>query len=376
MSHSQGILRDNNSKKATTMATIRKRGKAHGTAFQAIVRMRGVVKTETFQRLTDAKDWAAKVEAEIRAGRAHLVTEQDRHSVADAIDRYSNRPMAKPLSARHSQDGHLLWWKNHIGRLPLDRVTSAVLVECRDKLLAEARPNGETRSRATVNRYLTTFLRILNLAESEWGWRVGDTRRLKLKLREPSGRTRYLSGPEREALLGCCADSFHPDLLDIVQLALGTGMRQGEILNLEWGNIHFDRKVVVLAPEQTKNRQSRTIPLHGASLLALERRSKLRRIDTALVFPAPPRGRTAPHPTCIRHAWDDALERSGVQDFRFHDLRHSFASYLAMSGASLLELADLMGHKTLAMVKRYAHLSPEHGQELVARMHSRFLKEA
>ncbi len=358
------------------MATIRKRAKAHGVSYQAIVRMRGVVRSDTFARLTDARDWASRIEREIADGRAHVVAGRDRHTVAEALDRYSCAPGQKRNTTRHSQDGHLQWWRKRIGHLPLERLTSAILVECRDALLVEKNANEKTRSQSTVNRYLTTLLRILNVAEKEWGWHVGDTRRLRLKLREPSGRTRYLAGPERDALLKCCSDSFHPDLLDIVQLALGTGMRQGEILNLEWGNVHLDRKVIILAPEQTKNRSSRTLPLHGASLLALERRSRIRRIDTALVFPAPPRGGTEPRPTCIRHAWDDALLRSEVQDFRFHDLRHTFASYLAMSGASILELADLLGHKTLAMVKRYAHLSPEHGQELVARMHSRFLLEA
>src|SRR5262245_27735595 len=92
-------------------------------------------------------------------------------------------------------------------------------------------------------------------------------------------------------------------------------------------------------------------------------RAKVRRIDTAFVFPNE-QGRKA-H---IRQAWGNAVSRANLADFRFHDLRHSFASYLAMNGASLLEIAEVLGHKTLAMVKRYAHLSEAHTAGVVARM--------
>ena len=86
--------------------------------------------------------------------------------------------------------------------------------------------------------------------------------------------------------------------------------------------------------------------------------------DTGLVFPCR-HGRT---PVCIRKPWERALTEAGIEDFRFHDLRHSSASYLAMSGATLADIAAVLGHKTLAMVKRYAHLSDEHVGRVVARM--------
>jgi integrase len=92
--------------------------------------------------------------------------------------------------------------------------------------------------------------------------------------------------------------------------------------------------------------------------------AKVRRLDTVLVFP----NATGRKPLGIREAFEGAVERAGITDFRFHDLRHTAASYLAMSGASLAEIAEVLGHKTLAMVKRYAHLSEAHTRSVVERM--------
>jgi len=92
--------------------------------------------------------------------------------------------------------------------------------------------------------------------------------------------------------------------------------------------------------------------------------NKLRRIDTDLLFP----GKRKNQPIDIRHWWNISLETAKIKDFRFHDLRHSAASYLAMNGATLAEIAEILGHKTLQMVKRYAHLSESHTSKVVAKM--------
>lgn len=102
----------------------------------------------------------------------------------------------------------------------------------------------------------------------------------------------------------------------------------------------------------------------GPALALMHQHAKVRRLDTMLVFP----NATGEKPLGIRNAFEDAVERAGLKDFRFHDLRHTFASYLAMNGASLLEIAEVLGHKTLAMVKRYAHLCEAHTRSVVERM--------
>lgn len=175
------------------------------------------------------------------------------------------------------------------------------------------------------------------------------------KEKEPRGRIRFLSDEERNSLLKACKDVNSPYLYLIVVLALSTGARRSEITNLQWQDIDFNRNVITL--HETKNGERRILPLAGTALSLIKDHNKIRRIDSDLVFPAP---HDPSRPWDFRSAWDSAIEKAGITDFHFHDLRHSAASYLAMNGASLAEIAEVLGHKTLAMVKRYAHLSEAH----------------
>ena len=185
------------------------------------------------------------------------------------------------------------------------------------------------------------------------------------KPKEPRGRVRFLSDDERTRLLAACKEHNNPALYAIVVLALSTGARQGEILNLTWKDVSVSRGMIVL--QETKNDERRAIPLQGHALEIVKEMRTVRRIDTDLLFPS----RQDPDkPLNIQNIWRAALEKVAIEDFKFHDLRHSAASYLAMSGASLAEIADVLGHKTLQMVKRYAHLSEQHTVGVVARMNA------
>jgi integrase len=176
---------------------------------------------------------------------------------------------------------------------------------------------------------------------------------------------RYLSPEERGRLLLACQRSSESRLYPLVVVALGTGGRQGELLDLRWGEVDLARGQAVV---DGKNGERRALALIGPTAAALRDLARVRRLGTDLVF-ASFRG-VAAFP---RKAWERALADSKVQDFHFHDLRHTFASYLAMSGASLPELAAALGHKTLAMVQRYAHLAPAHTAGVVRRMTEKFL---
>jgi integrase len=145
-------------------------------------------------------------------------------------------------------------------------------------------------------------------------------------------------------------------------LALSTGARKGELLSLHWKDIDFKRGTLTF--QTTKNGERRSVPLTGHALDIMKDHSKIRRIDTTYVFPSV-RGNQG---MSIRDAWEYCLKRAYIPNFHFHDLRHTFASYIAMNGASLLEIAELLGHKTLAMVKRYAHLTEAHTRSVVERM--------
>jgi integrase len=225
---------------------------------------------------------------------------------------------------------------------------------------------------------------VFTVAVKEWQW-LEDNPLLKVtKPKEPRGRVRFLSEDEqhpdgspiegeRTRLLTACKASKSPDLYPAVVLALSTGARSQEILGLRWGQIDFSRKVALLDnPEEIKNSERRALPLAGHALELLRDRAKVRRIDTDLVFP----GRINPHkPLDLRSPFETALRLADIKDFRWHDLRHSAASYLAMNGASLAEIAEVLGHKTLSMVKRYSHLSEAHTAGVVERMNRRMFGE-
>jgi integrase len=182
------------------------------------------------------------------------------------------------------------------------------------------------------------------------------------KPKEPRGRVRFLSDEERQCLLDACKVSRSAYLYTIVVLALSTGARRGELLSLHWGDVDLKRGLLTF--RETKNGDTRAVPLTGYALDVLSTHAKIRRLNTTLVFP----NDTGTQPASIREAWEYAVRRAGIANFRFHDLRHSAASYLAMNGASLAEIAEVLGHKTLAMVKRYAHLSEAHTRGVVERM--------
>ncbi len=148
-------------------------------------------------------------------------------------------------------------------------------------------------------------------------------------------------------------------------LALSTGARYGELLNLTWDVVDMKRSVITL--HDTKNGERRVLPLVGHAKDIIIQHSKVRRLDTKLLFP----NRAGDKPAHIRTAFENARKKAQIEDFRFHDLRHSAASYLAMNGASLAEIADILGHKTLQMVKRYAHLSEAHTSKVVASMNEK-----
>ena len=352
------------------MASIRKRIRSDGTtSYRVDVRLKGFPpQRATFKRLTDAKKWGGQIEAAIREGRYFKTTEARKHTVEKAITRYKDSVLPTKKDGK-KQENQLDWWADEIGPYTLADVSPALLGEARDKL-------AQDRAPATVVRYLAALSHVFTVAVKEWGWLEDNPMRKVTKPKEPRGRVRFLSddeaGPkgeiiegERTRLLNACDKSSNSYLETIVVLALSTGMRQGEILNLRWPDVDLNSGRIVL--HETKNGERRVVPLLGRARELLRELSKVRRLDTDLLFP----GRNPKKPVFIRTPWLEAVKAAGIEDLKFHDLRHSAASYMLMSGASLGEIAELLGHKTLQMVKRYSHLSESHAAGVVARMNAR-----
>ncbi len=339
------------------MASIEKRTNKKGkTTYRVKVRMRGRSATETFDRLTDAKIWAKQTEAAISEQRL-AGTQARKYTIAQLVDRFIENELHDKKSARDTKR-QLTWWKDQIGDYKLADVTPELLRECRDKLKLK-------RSAATVNRYQAALSSAFTLAVKEWSWLEYNIMSKVKKSKEPRGRVRFLSDPERLALLKSCKESDSKHLYPIVVLALSTGMRQGEILGLAWDMVDIKSGRITL--HDTKNNESRGVPVTGIALDLLRNHAKVRRLDTVLVFP----GRKGDKPVDIRSAWLTALYNAKIEDFRFHDLRHTAASYLAMSGATLAEIAEILGHKTLAMVKRYSHFSTDHVSGVISKLDDR-----
>jgi integrase len=335
------------------MATIEKRETSEGVSYRVKIRLRGQpVQTATFARLSDAKRWAEQTATAMREGRHFATAEAKRHTLSDAIDRYKREKLPH-LKDSEVRAGQLEWWARELGGYVLADLTPARITEVREKLASEAIRGGGVRSDATVNRYLAALSVVLATCAKSWEWlEVSPMRRVE-KRKEPRGRVRFLSEDERERLLVECRK--HPDLYAAVLLALTTGARRMEIMGLSWAQVDLGRRVITL--EDTKNGERRPLPIVGPTLDILREWAKVRRLDTDLLFP----GRLDPkQPLDLRTPWETALKRAGIENFHWHDLRHTTASYLAMNGAGLQEIAAILGHKTLAMVKRYAHLSHEH----------------
>jgi integrase len=346
------------------MASIEKRVTQEGKiTFRVKVRLKGFpAQTASFDRLTDARRWAQQTETAIREGRHFKTSEARRHTLAEAIDRYIQSVLpTKPKSAR-CQAQQLTWWKEAVGSYTLADLTPALIAQQKEKLAQGITPRGEKRSTATVNRYLAALSHLFTIATKEWGWIEGNPLIKVTKLKESRGRIRYLSDEERSRLLDACKKHENKYLYLIVVLALSTGARRMEILGLSWPDVDLNRGIMTL--HETKNGERRILPLVGHALEIMKEHVKVRHLHTELVFP----GLNLQNPIDIRSAWETALKQAQITDFRFHDLRHSAASYLAMDGASLAEIAEVLGHKTLQMVKRYAHLSDAHTSNVVSRM--------
>jgi integrase len=196
---------------------------------------------------------------------------------------------------------------------------------------------------ASINRELALIKHLYSKA-IEWGkCKENPARKVKL-LRGEVNRVRYLVPEEVQTLLSNCMDHLRP----IVTVAVHTGMRKGELLGLEWARVNFEQGFITLF--DTKNHERRDIPMNKTvkeTLLSMERKDPH-------VFPS----RNGRIFVDIRDSFGVALKKSGITDFRFHDLRHTFASNLVMAGEDLNTVRELMGHKTMAMTLRYSHLSP------------------
>ena len=228
-----------------------------------------------------------------------------------------------------------------------------------ERLRAELRKD---LSPATVNRHLallkTTFNRAMK-AEPPKADR-NPVRGVKL-LKENNIRVRVLTDVEEERLLAVLPNYLKP----LVIVALHTGIRKGELANLEWKDLNFNTRTVTV--RDSKSGEGRRVSMNRVVVDALHQIRRERKVLGGPVFQAPEGGLLHN----LGRVWAKAVEKSGVTDFRFHDLRHTAASRMVMAGVDLYTVKEILGHKTLTMTQRYSHLSPEHQRQAVERLATR-----
>jgi integrase len=210
-------------------------------------------------------------------------------------------------------------------------------------------------SGSTVNREVSCLKHMLNKAV-DWNYLNENPLRTVKKFKEPPGRIRYLQENEILKLIESCADYLRP----IVITALNTGMRKSEILKLRWQEVDLKNRIITLT--KTKNNEIRSIPINNAlykELLILSNGN-----ENEFVFTK----KDGKPFTDIRRSYKTALKRAGIENFRFHDLRHNFGSWLVMSGENIRTVQELLGHKDIKMTMRYSHLSVAHKMNAVNKL--------
>ena len=364
------------------MATIRERAKADGTrAFHVQVRMAGFpARTASFPSKRHAERWAKTVEAEMIEGRHFRSAEARRRTLAEAIDRYLEHEAPKLRDGRMHRST-LPWWREKLGHLKLCDITPALIAQYRDKIAAEpyrrARPSAKRsslkageqarefkRKPNTINNYLVPLSRVFSVARREWHWITQNPMEGVAKLSAGPGRVRYLSEDERQRLLTETAKD--PQLHALAVLALSTAARAGELMGLTWRDVDLKEGRILL--RKTKNVQPRVIWVHCEALRLLKEHGKTCRLDDDHVFPGATPGSRYDYHTPFKAA----CAAADVRDFRFHDLRHSAATYLAREGATEQQLKAIGGWKS-NVVSRYVHLAAEDAKAVLERMNAKIL---
>ncbi|MBN2431901.1 MAG: site-specific integrase [Acidobacteria bacterium] len=359
------------------MATIEKRvGRNGKITYRVKIRLKdkGHV-SQTFERLTSARNWAQKQETLVRENAYDPEAEGNRRTLQEAVDRYIRDILPhKAPSSYATEERRLQWWADRLGHIPLGQITPALITECRDELLSQGsgytagRRTGERWpgvSPSTAAKYLRILAHLFTIAINEWQWIQDSPCRRVGKPRENPGRVRFLSREELHRLQTACRESGNLYLLVAFTVSVSTGLRHGELFGLTWDRVDLAAGRCRLESIHTKTGTGRAIYLRGEALHLMRELYANRDPRSDLCFPSPYNPRK---PYDIRRPFRNAMQSAEITDFTWHDLRHTCASYLLMNGATLGEVAEVLGHRTLAMVKRYAHIAESHTAAVVERM--------
>jgi integrase len=317
------------------MATITKRG----DSWFAQVRRKGFApRYKSFKRKGDAQQWAREQEMSVDNGSA-ATKGQSRATIAQLLERYLREVTVHKKGAASERARIGKMQKAPLANLSLQSLTPAAVAAYRDARLQLVKPG-------TVRRELVILHHLIEVASKEWGLHAGFnpvSRITRPIVRDQ--RERRVEADELTRLRSALALKRAPDLSVVVEFALATAMRRGEILNLVWTDIDLDARVATV--RESKSGWSRTVPLSEEAITILQ---KLNR-TSAQVFLT-----TA---DAVKNGWARVLTKADVNGLRFHDLRHEAISRFFERGLSVAEVSHISGHRDLRTLSRYTHLRAE-----------------
>lgn len=352
---------------ATIQPTHNRKGQRR---YRVRVRLAGRYASKTTKTRAEATRFAAEMETTFLLKRRDPLACGEAVTFGEIVARYERTVLPrKKMSTQRQQLQQLDWWVSQIGALtPLSRLHPDLIATAADKLLP--------RSGATVNRYLALLSHLCNRAVREWRVLHDNPVKMLDRHREGRGRARWLRPEERKRLLYACATSSNRMLYAAVMVALSTGARKGEVMGAEWDRCDLYLSTLVdgvpcemgrILIDNGKTEERRALILTGEALTLMRERYQQRVPGARWCFPAL---RDPKRPAEIRRAWEAALVKARLENFCFHDLRHSAASYLGAQGASLAQIGAVLGHISQATTQRYTHFVQSAGEAIVSRMNS------
>lgn len=359
------------------MVNYYKRENKNGTTYQATIRIKGY-KTlrKTFKKKTAAQVWAEPIEALMKEGKyieqsqLQGSTFQKVHleNMSELINYFRDNVAPTRYADAHKYDCMYDWWIDKIGNLKVINITASDLASCKQILLTEKMENGEPRKANTINKYLMCISAVLTYARDELELIEYNPMSKVKTVPKPEGRKRYLSIEELAKYLDACKK--HSLMIYVfVLIALGTGGRYSEVQHLKVENIDYENERVYYL--DTKNKTSRGVHVEPDTLELLKQYCIDNDIKSGYIF----KGKRGDSLAFIRGVLYQIIRDVGLEDFTVHDMRHTFASYSAMNGATLLDIAELLGQKSLAVTRRYSHLTQKHTDSIVKKVVKKIIPE-
>ena len=284
----------------------------------------------------EAQEWLDRLRSEL--WRVHRLGEPPTYTWQQAVVRWCEE---KAHKATAEEDRRKFQWLDQYFRgRQLHTIT-------RDEVQAIGAAKARESSGANANRYLALIRAVLRRAAGPWQW-IEKAPAITL-YPEPKRRVRWLTKEEASRLLAALA----PHQQQLMRFALATGLRQSNVLHLKWSEVDLDRRVAWIHADEAKGRDAIGVPLNEDAMAVLREEHGKHR-QAVFTF----RGR--PLRSANTKAWKNGLKRAGIENFRWHDLRHVWATWHVMAGTPIAELQELGAWKSETMVKRYAHFAPEH----------------